>query len=170
MKKLLKFLLFVVAAVAVMAMVGASMTKQHTVTRSMSFAASPEKVWSALMSIRQLPYDRSELTALDQGASTRPPESIEVVGTPVAISFDTFRPPHDFTVRTVDPDLPYTGSWTFVLTLEERDLTRLTVTEEAEVHGRLLRFFVRTFGLDDSIVEGIFRAVKRKIIEGSRGP
>ncbi len=168
MKKLLRYLLFLVAAIAVMVMAGASMTSRHSITRSVSYAASPEKVWSAILSIRQLPFDRSELRAVEQGASTRPPEEIEVVGTPVRIEFEKFRPPRDFTVRTVEPDLPYTGTWTFVLTPEASDLTRLTVTEEAEVHGRLLRFFVRTFGLDDTLVEGVFRAVRRKLSESPR--
>ena len=168
MKKLLKFLAFCVAAFAIMALVGASMTPHHVVTRSMSYAAPPEKVWAAILSIRQLPFDRSDLQALDQGSSARMPDSVEVVGTPVAIAFEEVRPPRDFTVHTVDPGLPYTGTWTFVLSPEPLDLTRLTVTEDAEVHGRLLRFFVRTFRLDDSFVEGIFRAVKRKVAESPR--
>lgn len=169
MKKLIRLLVFVLAAVAVMVMVGSSMSVKHSVTRSKSYAASPEKVWAALLSIQQLPYDRSDLRSLDQGAATRPPESVEVVGTPVKIEVETFRPPRDLTIRTVDPELPYTGTWTFVLTPDSHDLTRLTVTEEAEVHGRLLRFFVRTFGLDDTLVEGVFRAVQRKVDEAPRG-
>jgi hypothetical protein len=43
------------------------------------------------------------------------------------------------------------------------------VTEEAEVRNRLLRFAVRTFGLDDSLIDGIFRAVKRKLTETPSG-
>ena len=78
-------------------------------------------------------------------------------------------------VRTTEPDVAYGGTWTFELELETAQITKVTVTEEAEVRGRLLRFAVRTFGLDDAIIEGIFRAVKRKLIEtprpeASRGP
>jgi hypothetical protein len=87
------------------------------------------------------------------------------VGSLVKIDIDTFKPPRSLVVKTAEPDLAYGGTWTFELELESAQLTKLTITEEAEVRGRLLRFAVRTFGLDDSLVEGIFRAVKRKLLE-----
>lgn len=165
MKALLKFLAFCVVAVAVMAMIGAGLPQNHIVTRRKSFAAPPERVWSALLSIRQLPVDRSDLRAVDQGTSTSPPSVVEVVGTPVKLEIDTLKPPRTLVVRTADPDVSYGGTWTFELELETAQITRLTVTEEAMVRGRLLRFAVRTFGLDDSLIEGVFRAVKRKLVE-----
>jgi hypothetical protein len=164
-KAALKFLAFCIVAVVVMAMVGAGLPQKHVVTRRKSFAAPPERVWSALLSIRQLPYDRSDLRAVDQGVATAPPTAIEVVGSPVAITFETFRPPRTLVVRTTEPDVAYGGTWTFELELETAQITRLTVTEEAAVRGRLVRFAVRTFGLDDTLIEGVFRAVKRKLIE-----
>ena len=165
MKAALKFLAFCVVSVVVMAMVGAGLPQKHVVTRRKSFAAPPERVWSALLSIRQLPYDRSDLRAVDQGVATAPPTAIEVVGSPVAITFETFRPPRTLVVRTTEPDVTYRGTWTFELELETAQITKLTVTEEAEVRGRLVRFAVRTFGLDDALIEGVFRAVKRKLVE-----
>ncbi|HQQ79359.1 MAG TPA: hypothetical protein PLB01_18570 [Thermoanaerobaculia bacterium] len=165
MKAALKFLAFCLVAVVVMAMVGAGLPQQHVLTRRKSFAAPPERVWSALLSIRQLPVDRSDMRAVDQGVATAPPSAIEVVGTPVAITIETFRPPRTLVVRTSEPDVSYGGTWTFELELETSQITKLTVTEEAVVRGRLLRFVVRTFGLDDALVEGVFRAVKRKLVE-----
>jgi hypothetical protein len=164
-KAALKFLAFCVAAVGVMAMVGAGLPQRHVLTRRKSFAAPPERVWSALLSIRQLPIDRSDLRAVDQGTATAPPSEIEVVGSPVKLTFDTFRPPRLLVVRTSEPDVAWGGTWTFEIELEAAQITKVTVTEEAEVRGRLLRFAVRTFGLDDSLIEGVFRAVKRKLIE-----
>jgi uncharacterized protein YndB with AHSA1/START domain len=168
-KALLKFLAFCLAAVAVMYMVGASMTSHHLLTRRMSYAAPPERVWSALLSIRQLPYDRSDLRAVDQGTATAPPSSVEVVGTPVALEIETFRPPRTLVVKTTDPRVPWGGTWTFEIDLESSQITKLTVTEDAEVRSRLLRFAVRTFGFDDFLVDGIFRAVRRKLTETPRG-
>ncbi len=165
MKALLKFLGFCVAAVIAMVMIGAGMSPRHVVTRSMSFVAPPERVWSALLSIRQLPVDRSDLRVVDQGTATRPPDAIEVVGTPVKIAIDTFRPPYYLVVRTVEPDVAWGGTWTFELELESAQITKLTVIEDAEVHQRLLRFAVHALGLEESLVDGIFRAVKRKLVE-----
>ena len=165
MKAALKFLAFCFVAVVVMAMVGAGLPQQHVLTRRKSFAAPPERVWSALLSIRQLPVDRSDMRAVDQGVATTPPTAIEVVGTPVGITIETFRPPRTLVVRTSEPDVAYGGTWTFELELETSQITKLTVTEEAVVRGRLVRFAVRTFGLDDALIEGVFRAVKRKLVE-----
>lgn len=169
MKAALKFLAFCVAVVAGMYMAGTSMDPRHVVTRRMSFAAPPERVWSALLSIRQLPIDRSDLRMVDQGTATNPPDAIEVAGTPVKIKIETFKPPRSLVVKTAEPDVSYSGTWTFELELEGAKLTRLTVIEEADVHARLLRFAVRTFGLDDSLIEGMFRAVRRKLTESPRG-
>jgi hypothetical protein len=169
MKAVLKFLAFCVLVVIGATMIGAGMTPHQRLTRSRVFAAPADRVWSALLSIRQLPYDRSDLRLVDQGTATRPPDSIEVVGTPVTISIETFRPPRELVVKTTDPSIPYGGTWTFVLAPDGNDLTKLTVVEEAEVRGRLVRFCVRAFGMDDMLVEGIFRAVKRNLVETPRG-
>lgn len=169
MKAALRFLGVCAVAVAVMYMIGAGLSPRHVVTRRRSFAAPPERVWSALLSIRQLPMDRSDLRAVDQGTATRPPDAIEVVGTPVKIEMEVFRPPRSLVVKTVDPDVSYGGTWTFEIELESAQITKLTVTEEAEVRGRLLRFAVRTFGLDETLIDGIFRAVRRKLTETPRG-
>jgi hypothetical protein len=164
-KALLKFLGLCAAAAVVMVVVGAGMAPRHVVTRRRSFAAPPERVWSALLSIRQLPIDRSDLRAVDQGTATPPPDTIAVAGSPVKIQIDTFRPPRSLVVKTVEPDVAWGGTWTFELELESAQITKLTVTEEAEVRSRLLRFAVRTLGLEDSLVDGIFRAIKRKLVE-----
>ena len=164
MKAFLRFLAFLAAAVVAAYMVGASMPQAHSLSRSKTFLAPPERVWSAILSIRQLPYDRSDLRSIDRGASTQPQDSIEVVGGPVKLSWEVFHPPRDFVVKTVDPGLAYGGTWQVTLTPDGNGLTKVTVDEEAFVRGRLLRFFVRTFGLDDVLIEGIFRAIQRKIV------
>jgi hypothetical protein len=169
MKAALRFLGFCALVVVAMFLVGAGMSARHVLTRRTSFAASQERVWSALLSIRQLPVDRSDLRAVDLGVGSRPPGSIEVVGTAVKIEIETFRPPRELVVKTSDPDVPYGGTWTFLLESETNDLTRLTVTEDAEVRSRFLRFVVRVLGQDEVLVNGIFRAVRRKLAETPRG-
>jgi uncharacterized protein YndB with AHSA1/START domain len=164
-KTLLKFLGLCAAGVVIMVVIGAGMASHHLVTRRRSFAAPPERVWSALLSIRQLPFDRSDLRSVDQGTATVPPETIAVVGTPVKIQIETFRPPRTLVVKTVEPDVGWRGTWTFELELESSQITKVTVTEDAEVRNRLLRFAVRTLGSEDFLVDAIFRAVKRKLVE-----
>ena len=128
-----------------MAMIGAGMPLRHVVTRRKSFAAPPERVWSALLSIRQLPVDRSDLRAVDQGDGDR--ASVLDRGRRLARE-DRDRhvqaAPHarrqDRRTRTS----PTAGRGRSSSSSRAAQITRITVTEEADVHGRLLRFVVRT--------------------------
>ena len=70
-------------------------------------------------------------------------------------------------MKTVEPGLAYSGTWTIVLTPED-DETRVTIVEDATIRSRTLRFFVRTILGDDVLLDGIFRAVTRKLAEAPR--
>ena len=108
------------------------------------YAAPPERVWTALLSIRQLPFDRSDLANIESPVEkNRVPASLEVLGSPIRIEAPTQRPPVQLVVKTVEPGLAYSGTWTIVLTPED-DETRVTIVEDATIRSRALRFFVRT--------------------------
>ena len=70
-------------------------------------------------------------------------------------------------MKTVEPGLAYFGTWTIVLTPED-DKTRVTIVEDATIRSRALRFFVRTILGDEILLEGIFRALTRKLSEAPR--
>lgn len=168
MKKLLITAGALVGLLVLVTVVGAGMSAQHVVKASRLYAATPERVWTALLSIRQLPLDRSDLRNIVSPAERdRVPASIEVVGSPIRIDAPTQRPPVQLVVKTAEPDLAYSGTWTFILD-PENDGTRLTVVEDATIRSRTLRFFVRTILGEDVLLEGIFRAVARKLSEGPR--
>jgi hypothetical protein len=168
MKKLLIFLAVLVGLLVLVTVAGAGMKAEHVARASRFYAAPPERVWTALLSIRQLPFDRSDLTNMESPVErNRVPASLEILGSPIRIEAPTQRPPVELVVKTVDPGLAYSGTWTIILTREE-DGTRVTIVEDATIRSRALRFFVRTILGDDVLLEGIFRAVKRKISEESR--
>ena len=167
MKKLLTFLAVLVGLFLVVTVAGAGMKAEHVSKASRLFAAPPERVWTALLSIRQLPFDRSDLPTWKAIEKNRVPASLEVVGSPVRIEALIQRPPVELVVKTVEPGLGYSGTWTIVLTRED-DGTRVTIVEDATIRSRTVRFFVRTILGDDVLLEGIFRAVKRKLSEAPR--
>jgi hypothetical protein len=168
MKKLLVFSAVLVGLLLLVTMAGAGMKATHVAKASRLYEATPERVWTALLSIRQLPFDRSDLANIESPLEKdRVPASLEVLGSPIRIEAPTQRPPVQLVVKTVEPGLAYSGTWTIVLTPED-DKTRVTIVEEATIRSRALRFFVRTILGDDVLLEGIFRAVKRKLSEGPR--
>ncbi|HEX2799164.1 MAG TPA: hypothetical protein VHQ44_05780 [Thermoanaerobaculia bacterium] len=168
MKKLLTVSAVLVGLLLLVTLAGAGMKAQHVAKASRLYAAPPERVWTALLSIRQLPFDRSDLANIESSVEkNHVPASLEVLGSLIRIEAPTQRPPVELVVKTVDPGLAYSGTWTIVLTPEDYE-TRVTIVEDATIRSRALRFFVRTVLGDDVLLEGIFRAVKRKLSEAPR--
>ena len=168
MKRVLVFSAVLVGLLLLVTMAGAGMKAQHVAKASRLYAAPPERVWTALLSIRQLPLDRSDLANIESPIEkNRVPASLEILGSPIRIEAPTQRPPVELVVKTVEPGLAYSGTWTIVLTPED-DKTRVTIVEDATIRSRALRFFVRTILGDDVLLEGIFRALTRKLSEGPR--
>ncbi|MGE5715988.1 MAG: SRPBCC family protein [Acidobacteriota bacterium] len=168
MKKLLKFLGFIVGILLLVTLLGAGMRAQHIARASRLFNAPPERVWTALLSIRQLPWDRSDIAIMESPSErNRVPASLDVLGSPIRIEAPTQRPPVELVVKTVEPRLAYSGTWTILLS-PEGDTTRVTIVEEATIRSWFVRFFVRTILGDDILIDGIFRAVSRKLSEAPR--
>ena len=168
MKTLLILAGVLVACFLLLVLAGAWMEPQHLVSLTRRFEAPPERVWTALLSIRQLPLDRSDLGNMESAADRdRLPPSIEVLGSPVRIEARTQRAPFKLVVVTAEPGLAYSGTWTFAL-VSENDGTRLSIKENAVIRSRPLRFVVGRILGDDVLVEGIFRAVARKLRETPR--
>ena len=165
MKKLLALAGVPVAGFVLLVLAGALMDQQHVVSRTRLFGAPPERVWTALLSVRQLPFDRSDLKVMVSAAEKdRLPPSIEVLGSPVRIEARTQRAPVKLVVLTTERGLSYSGMWTFTLA-PENDGTRLLVTEDAAIRSKPMRFVVGRILGEDVLIEGIFRAVARKLAE-----
>ena len=168
MKRLLVLVGVLVAGLVLLVAAGAWMEPQHVVLRTRRFGVPPERVWTALLSIRQLPVDRSDLRIMESAVEKdRLPPSIEVMGSPVRIEAPTQLAPRKLVVLTAEPGLAYSGTWTFVLA-PENDATRLTITEDAAIRSRPMRFVVGRILGEDVLIEGIFRAVARKLRETPR--
>jgi hypothetical protein len=168
MKKLLALAGVLVAIFVFVTVAGSWMEPRHVVSRTRRFAAQPERVWTALLSIRQLPFDRSDLKEMERAPDKdRVPPSIEVLGSPVRINASIEHPPAKLAIKTTEEGLAYSGTWTFTLS-PENDYTRVAVTEDAEVHSRPLRFVVGHVLGEDVLIESVFRALTRKLSESPR--
>jgi hypothetical protein len=165
MKKLVIFAATLAAAFILLSAAGASMEPRHVVSRTQRFAATPERVFTALLSIRQLSINRSDLKSMESAVEKdRLPPEVEVLGSPVRIEARELHAPYRLVVLTTEPGLGYSGTWSFDLA-PENDATRLTVTEDAAIRSWPMRFVVGRILGEDVVIEAIFRNVARKVSE-----
>jgi uncharacterized protein YndB with AHSA1/START domain len=132
-------LVLVVAIVAV----GALLPRAHVATREAQFTQPSSNVFAILQDVERYSTWRSDLRAVDV-LSRAPVMRWREQGRDGAITFELQEAvaPRRLVTRIADPSLPFGGTWTFVLTSNDRG-TRLTITEHGEVYNPLFRFMAR---------------------------
>ena len=110
----------IVALIAVMALIGAFLPRDHRATSTISLRQPPDTVWKALQEIGSAGFDVPIITL----------ESV---------------PPRRM-VTQIDPQAkqPFGGTWTFELTPEAGG-TRVTVTEAGWISNTVFRALARFF-------------------------
>jgi uncharacterized protein YndB with AHSA1/START domain len=126
---------------------GMLLPKAHSVTRSATVAAPPDKVWGLVAdfaneakwngaiksSTRGSDKDGHEVwVTVDKRGGKLPLETVEVVAGQKLVR------------RIADPKLPYGGKWTITLAPDGGG-TLVSVTEDGEVYNPIFRFIARTF-------------------------
>lgn len=121
----MKWVLFAVAAlaliVAIVAVVGAMLPRDHVASRTLTVRKPPEAVW-ALVS--------NPAFAKDATGQDLPVETIESV------------PPKRLVTRIADPNQPFGGTWTFAIAPTANG-SALTITEAGWVSNVIFRFVSR---------------------------
>jgi uncharacterized protein YndB with AHSA1/START domain len=147
MKWLLIVIGVLVAALAVVIIVGALLPAKHTVTRAARYRQSPEAIWDAITASNKFPewrpsVERAEPVAAKQGWV----EYVKGAGR-IPLEVTESVPPRRLVTRIADPNLPFGGAWTYEITPVEGGAL-LRITENGEVRNPLFRFMSRfVFGL-----------------------
>ncbi len=133
-----------VAFVAVVALVGVLLPRDHIETRSTRLRQPPAAVFAVIADVGSYAAWRTSLSAVE----VRPPLDgrerwTEVSGGDrIAMEHVERQPPYRLVTRIADPDLPFGGTWTFDLAAEG-DGTRLTITERGEIRNPVFRAVAR---------------------------
>lgn len=136
--------LAVVAATALAAGIGMFLEPSHVATRAAVYARTPDEVWDVISRFDRTPQWRSDVEAVEI-QSGDPIRFIEVSDQgPVPFEVTEQERPTRLVLMTADPELPFSGSWTFELAPVEGG-TRLTITERGSVYNPLFRFMARAF-------------------------
>ncbi len=153
--------------------VGLVLPRSHRATGSRSFAAAPEDVWRALVSVEAYPSWRPDV----QRVALRPAQEGRRVwtehGTQGATTFIELRvePPRLWVVR-VAPGGPFGGSWTYSIEPAASG-SRVTITEDGEIYNPVFRFVARFFMDMNASIERYLEALDRRLAsagEARRAP
>jgi uncharacterized protein YndB with AHSA1/START domain len=150
MKWLVIVVLTLAAVVAVVALVGTRLPRDHAVTRKGSFNAPPESVWAAITDVDAFPSWRSDVKKvqrlpdregrkawIEEGSSGR-----------ITLAVDRSEAPRLLVLRIADRDLPFGGTWTYEVAPAPGGST-LTITENGEIYNPMFRFMARfVFGYE----------------------
>lgn len=133
-----------IALVALVALVGLFLPKSHVATSTARYARSADEVFKAISDFAALPAWRKDLTKIER----RPDQNGHSVwredGDFGSITYEVTEmvPPKRLVTRIADPDLPFSGSWTYEVKPVAGGAT-LTITENGEVKNPIFRFMSR---------------------------
>lgn len=148
MEKLRKLALWafvgVVTLIVLAAGIGLLLEPGHVATRQAVYARTPTELWGVITRFDLTPQWRSDVDAVDI-ESGDPIRFIEISDQgPVSFEVTEQERPTKLVLMTADPELPFSGSWTFELEPVEGG-TRLTITERGSIDNPLFRVMARLF-------------------------
>lgn len=131
----------VIAAVGIVAGVGALLPRRHVASRSATYRATPEQLFTLISGPQTWRADvlHSEAVAGPQGQLLLRETTRD--GT---MTYEAFavKPPTSIGRRVVGKNLPFSGSWSYSLTPSAGGTT-IRITEDAEVYNPVFRFMSR---------------------------
>ncbi len=120
----------------------------HEVTVSKTIAAPVDEVWARIDDPEAWEQWRTDLEKVEIDS----PETIVVTDGNGTIRYRLERPDERTLLTVIDQeDLPFGGRWIWLVE-PDGEATRVTITEQGEIHSPLFRFFARyVFGYDATI-------------------
>jgi len=167
----MKWILIVVAIlaglVAVAALVGSLLPRDHVASRSVRLRQSREAVWQAITDYAGAaswrPSLRSVERAPDQDGHAVWKE-IDRHGEAMPLATIEEAPPTRLVRKIADPGLPFDGTWTYEV-VPDGEGCRITITERGEVKHALFRFVGRFVLGYTSTIDTYLKALGRKFGE-----
>ena len=142
--------------------IGAMLPKRHVVVRSATFKVSPEKLFALIAGSQDWRSDvkSCELIAGDGGKQFQRETSKH--GETILYELKESRPPLAIQRRIATENLPYGGTWSFVLEPANGE-TRVRITEDGEVYNPVFRF-VSKFVLGETATQDAYLKAMAKAV------
>ena len=144
----MRWIAWIVAAIAIIAVVvvivGYSLPKGHTATRTTKLPLPPDAVYALLSDVDRYPTWRPGVKSLQRQPDRegRPAWIEEVSGMKIPLYFERTDRPSLLVARIADPSLPFGGTWTYRIAAAATG-SEVTITEDGEVYNPFFRFMSR---------------------------
>ena len=144
----MRWILYVVAAVALLALivavVGAMLPRQHSASRTARIALPPEALYALLADVSGYPTWRAGLKSLERRPDKNgmPAWIEDSNGMKIPMRFERMEPPSLLVGRIDSTELAFGGTWTFRIAPAPGG-SDLTITEDGEVYNVIFRFMSR---------------------------
>lgn len=160
-----------IAAVGLVAVIGAMLPQNHVSTRAARFRRTPQEIWSAITNYSEFPSWRSGVKSVER-LPDRDGHLVWLERTAHdAIPYEVveFSPPDSagkgrLVGKIADPKLPFGGTWTYELSPADGG-TELRITERGEVYNPIFRFISRFVMGQTKTIDDYLRALGAKFGE-----
>ena len=135
----------IAALVGAVLVVGAVLPKRHTTTRSVRLRHSSEAVWAAITDVDGYAGWRTGLTRVERlpDADGRPRWREYTTSGKITFEVTGSAVPSRWVTRIADPDLPFGGTWTYLVTSTSDGGSTVTIAEDGEIYNPVFRFVSR---------------------------
>ena len=166
---MLRRVLYVIAAlvvlIALVAVVGMMLPRDHEAWRSAAFRAAPDKVFGVVSDFAKYPEWRTEVTRVDVTKTDGVPLVTEH-GPNGIIPYrvEVMQPPSKMVMRIADPNLDFGGTWTFDITPNDSG-SDLTITENGEIYNPIFRVMSKLFFSPTATIETYLNDLRKRLGE-----
>lgn len=166
MKWALACVFVLIGLVALVAVVGAILPKDHVASRKADYAASPKSVFAAIVDVAAQPTWRKDVERVELLPDVDGHRRFREHSRHGKITFEVVEQKENerLVVRIADDDLPFGGVWTYELK-EHGTGCELRVTERGEVKNVIYRFMSRFVFGHTRTMEGYLVALGTKLGE-----
>jgi len=142
MKVLLILAAAVVFVILAVVAIGALLPKRHVVSRRASYRATPEQLFSLIAGAQNWRPDvtRCEMLPAENGRELMRETTSD--GQTMTYELLDRRPPTSLERRIATENLPYSGTWSFLLQSNGEN-TIVRITEDGQVYNPVFRFVAR---------------------------
>jgi Polyketide cyclase / dehydrase and lipid transport len=158
----MKIVLIVVAALIVLVLTvvvtGALLPKRHVSSRIARFHASPQQLFALIAGPQNWRPDVAECEDIQDGSGRHLQRETNRRHETITYELLAVEPPRSIQRRIATPNLPYSGSWTFVLTPAANGTT-VRITEDGEVYNPVFRFVTRFILGETATIDAYLRAL-----------
>jgi uncharacterized protein YndB with AHSA1/START domain len=166
MRWIIVILAILVLVLVTLAIAGAMLPQEHTVTRSIVLKQSAESIWAAVTDHANEPQWRTDVASITRLPERNGHEVVEEKyknGDLMEIETVEAQPPFKL-VREVVDNAIFSGRWTYTITPEVQG-TRLTITEHGSVPNPVFRLISRFVIGHTTAIDKFLRALSAKFGE-----